>query len=96
MTARDKEENCLFTTAERRRSGQTYYLCQKEKATEAEEWLDNTFNRILIEYGAEICNEILGGKSHARREKNVRATPKISAYLRGVNISTQRDAEYRG
>ena len=43
-----------------------------------------------------LCKEIMRGENHVRRENNVRMTPKISAYLRGLNLSTQREAEYGG
>ena len=59
MAVRDKEDIFLFTTMERGKL--------KEKVTEAEEWLDNTFNRILNKYGVELYKEIMVGENHVRR-----------------------------
>jgi len=95
MDARSKDSSYLFNSVEGGRKGQTYYLCDKELATEAEEWLDTTFNQILTNYGADRCKKILGGTSHVRREKNVRTTPQISAYLKNLNLSPTSGAAYR-
>ena len=96
MTARRDDDSFLFNSIECGRRGQTYYLCDKEFATEAEEWLDATFNNILVNYGAERCLEILGGSAHVRRERNVRTTPQISAYLQNLNLSSSNGDAYKG
>ena len=80
MDARSQDSSHLFNSIEYGRKGQTYYLCDKELATEAEEWLDATFNQLLTNYGADRCLKILGGTSHVQRERNVETTPQISAY----------------
>ena len=96
MNARRADDSFLFNSVECGRRGQTYYLCDKEFATEAEEWLDATFNNILVNYGAKRCLEILGGNSHVRRERNVRTTPQISAYLQNLNLSSSNGDAYKG
>ena len=96
MNARRADDSFLFNSVECGRRGQTYYLCDKEFATEAEEWLDATFNNILVNYGAKRCLEILGGNSHVRRERNVRTTPQISAYLQNLNLSSSNGDVYKG
>jgi len=64
MEERREDDSFLFNSAECERKEQTYYLCDKAFATEAEAWLDATFNQILIDYGADQCLTILGGTSH--------------------------------
>ena len=96
MTARTKDNDFLFNSVKRGIRCQTYYLCDKEMANEAEEWLDATFNKILADYGANRCLKILGGIHHIRREKNVRTTPHISAYLKGLDLSSSKEGIYKG
>ena len=87
MDARTEEGTYLFHSVEPGRTGQCYFLHEKVRQAEAEKWLDDCFDRILQKYGADTCRKALGGESHVRRETHFRPTPKITEYLKGLNLS---------
>jgi hypothetical protein len=87
MKAKSKDGTFLFHSIEPGRSGQGYFLHEKERQEEAEQWLDTCFNCLLHTYGAETCKRILGGDGHVQREAQVRVSPQISAYLEGLNLT---------
>ena len=64
MSARCEDDSFLFYTVERGRPNQIYFLCTKYKTNTAEEFLDDIFNCILNNYGADKCKAILRGKHH--------------------------------
>ena len=61
MKAKSKDGTFLFHSIEPGRTGQGYFLHEKKRQEEAEQWLDTCFNRLLHTYGAETCKALLGG-----------------------------------
>ena len=53
--------------------------------------LDSVFNHFLQGYGAQRCKQILGRDGHIRRESQVRPSPKITAYLQNLNLTSVTD-----
>ena len=86
MSAKTEEGKFLFHSVEPGRKGQCFFLHEKSRLVEAEEWLDNAFNGLLHEYGAGHCRSVLKGEGHVRREKNVKVSPKIAEYLKGLDL----------
>ena len=87
MEALTQEGTYLFHSVEPGRPGQCYFLHEKVRQVEAEQWIDDCFNRILQKYGAVKCKTILGGEGHVRKETQFQTTPKITEYLKGLNLS---------
>ena len=69
---------------------------EKVRQVEAEQWLDDCFNRILQKYGAVKCKTILGGDGHVRRVTQFCTTPKITGYINGLNLSGKAQINKNG
>ena len=67
MDALTQEGTYLFHLVEPGRPEQCYFLHEKVRQVEAEQWLDDCFNRIPQKYGAVKYKTILGGDGHVRR-----------------------------
>ena len=48
--------------------------------------MDQCFRELVHEYGDECCREILKGEGQVRRENLLQVSPKISAYLEGLDL----------
>ena len=89
MQKKGKDGTFLFETVEPGRIGQCNFLCPKYLREEAEAWLDDTFQGILDYYGEEKCREVFG-ENYIRREAKIRTTPRITNYLKNLNLSVQQ------
>jgi len=82
MDAKTGGNEFIFDTVEPGRVNQCRFLCPRPLKDEAEAWLDRTFNGLLMEFGAEICREMLGGEAHVRKDDKIRPAKQIHAYLK--------------
>ena len=87
MKAKTDDDTYLFHSSEVGCRGQCYFLHEKTRKEEAEQWLDKCFNGILQQYRADKCRNILGGETHVRRDNQVRDSSKIMTYLQGLNLT---------
>ena len=88
MNAKTADDTYLFHSVEEGRRGQCYFFHEETRKKEAEQWLNRCFNGILQEHRADACKRVLGEEAHVRRENQVRDSPKIAAYLQGLNLTT--------
>ena len=87
MEAKIEEDKYLFHLVELEQKEQSYFTPEKERTAEAEKWMDRCFDWMLQEYRTDKCKEILRGEGHVRQENHVRISPKISAYLQGLQLT---------
>lgn len=88
----------LFTSWEPGRLGQYYFLTTKTLADRASEWLDNTMNKLLNEYGLEKCALVLGAPpgEMPREETKVRPDAFIMDYISSLDIEENIHRERGG
>ena len=91
MDARTKDRLFIFDSVEPGRKNQCNVVHPKHIQEEAEQFLDSVFNHFLQGYGAEKCKYMLGGEGHIRRESQVWPSPKITAYLQNLNLTSVTD-----
>lgn len=91
MDTKTGDNDFIFDTVELGQVNQCNFFCPRNLKDEAEAWLDSTFNGLLMEFGADVCREILGGEAHVRREDKLRSTKQINAYLKNLNLNSVKE-----
>lgn len=63
MDAKTEDNDFIFDRVEPGCVNQYHFLCPRTLKDKAEVWLNKTFNGLLMEFGADICREILGSET---------------------------------
>ena len=64
MKAKTEDGTYVFHLVDSGGRGHCYFLHEKTRKEEAEQWINKCFNGILHQYGVDECRRILGGETH--------------------------------